>query len=227
MFPIHDDNPTAITPVVTIGIIVLCIWAYIWQMTLGDQGATHLVYAFGLIPGVLTGNAVLPEPLSLVAPPWTLITSIFLHSGLLHLGGNALYLWVFGNNVEDALGHGRMTVFFLLCGAFAALVQIVHAPHSIVPMVGASGAVSGILGAYLLLHPRASVLVVVPLGFILYPLRMPAGMLLIIWFAVQFAGSLLADPVLPGIAWHAHIGGFIAGALLIPFFKRADVPLLQ
>ena len=227
MFPIHDDNPTTITPVVTIGIIALCVWAYIWQVTLGDHGAMQVVYAFGLVPGVLTGNAVLAEPLSLIAPPWTLITSIFLHSGLLHLGGNILYLWVFGNNVEDALGHARMTVFFLLCGAFAALVQIVHAPHSTVPMVGASGAVSGILGAYLLLHPRASVLVMVPLFFILYPLRIPAGLLLIIWFVVQFAGSLLADPVLPGIAWHAHIGGFVAGALLIPFFKRANVPLLQ
>ncbi len=227
MFPIHDDNPTTITPIVTVGVIALCFWVYIWQVTLGDHGATQIAYAFGLIPGVLTGNAVLPESLRVIAPPWTLVTSVFMHSGLLHLGGNALYLWVFGNNIEDALGHGRMTVFFLLCGAFAALVQIVEAPHSVVPMIGASGAVSGILGAYLLLHPRASVLVMVPLFFILYPLRMPAGLLLIVWFVLQIAGSLLADPVLPGIAWHAHIGGFIAGALLIPFFKRADVPLLQ
>lgn len=227
MFPIHDDNPTAIAPFVTIGIIAVCIWAYIWQVTLGTDGATQVVYAFGLIPGELTGNASLQESLRLIAPPWTLITSIFLHGGLLHLAGNALYLWVFGNNVEDALGHLRMAVFFLFCGAFAALVQIVHAPHSIVPMIGASGAVSGVLGAYLLLHPRASVLVIVPLFFILYPLRMPAGVLLMIWFVLQFAGSFFADPVLPGIAWHAHIGGFIAGALLIPFFKRADVPLLQ
>ena len=227
MFPIHDDNPTTIIPVITIGVIVLCVWVFIWQLTLGEHGTRQFFYAFGLIPGVITGHAYLPESVHLVAPPWTLVSSLFLHSGLLHLGGNALYLWVFGNNIEDALGHGRMVLFFLLCGAFAALVQIVQAPHSVVPMVGASGAVSGILGAYLLLHPRASVLVMVPLGFILYPLRMPAGVLLIVWFAVQIAGSVFADPVLPGVAWHAHIGGFIAGALMIPFFKRSAVRLLQ
>jgi membrane associated rhomboid family serine protease len=180
-----------------------------------------------LIPGVLTGNAVLPEALQFIAPPWTFVSSLFLHGGVLHLTGNALYLWVFGNNIEDALGHARMVLFFLLCGAFSALVQIIEVPYSVVPMVGASGAISGVLGAYLLLHPRASVLVMLPLGFILYPLRMPAGMLLIIWFAVQIAGSVVGDSALPGVAWYAHIGGFVAGVLLVPFFKRSGVPLLQ
>jgi membrane associated rhomboid family serine protease len=227
MIPIHDDNPTDITPVMTVGIMLVCIWAFIWQLTLGEHGFTRAVYAFGLIPGVLTGHAALPAALDLIAPPWTLMTSIFLHGGFLHLAGNVLYLWVFGNNVEDALGHGRFVAFFFICGACAALVQTVEAPQSVVPMIGASGAVSGILGAYLLLHPRTSVLVVLPLGFILYPVRLPAAVLLILWFAVQIVSSVFTDPTAPGVAWHAHIGGFVVGAILTPFMKRPNVPLLR
>jgi membrane associated rhomboid family serine protease len=227
VIPIHDDNPTDITPVCTVGIVLLCIWAYAWQLILGEHGSTRAIYAFGLIPGVLTGYAALPEPLDLIAPPWTLITSVFLHGSFLHLAGNMLYLWVFGNNIEDALGHGRFVAFFLFCGACAALVQTANSPHSVVPMVGASGAISGILGGFLLLHPRTSVRVTLPLGFIVYPLRVPAGLLLGLWFVVQIVTSLFADPAVPGVAWHAHIGGFVVGAVLMPFLKRPGVPLLQ
>ena len=227
MIPIHNDNSTASKPICTVGIMIVCIWAYFWQLTLGGSGFTQAIYALGLIPGVLTGHAALSESLVLIAPPWTLLTSIFLHGSLLYLAGNLLYLWVFAAKVEAALGHGRFVGFFLFCAACAALVQTVVSPHSLVPMVGAGGAVSGVLGAYLLLHARTRVLVMLPLGTTLAPLGIPAGLLIILWFVIQIVSSLLSDPTVPGVAWHAHIGGFVVGTILTPFLKRPSVPLLQ
>ncbi len=225
MLPLHDDNPTQLKPYVTVALLLACGWAHIWQLGLGEAGATRAVYAFGLVPAVLSGQGSLPAELSLVAPPWTLLSSMFLHADALHLGGNLLYLWVFGNNVEDATGHRRFLLFYLVCGVFAALAQTAAAPASTVPMVGASGAVSGVLGAYLLLHPRASVLVLVPLGFIAHPLRLPAMALLLGWFALQVASSWISEAGQPGVAWYAHVGGFVTGAILILFLKRRDVAL--
>jgi membrane associated rhomboid family serine protease len=150
---------------------------------------------------------------------------MFLHGGLAHLLGNMLYLWIFGNNVEGAMGHGRYAVFYALCGISAALAQALPDPDSTLPMIGASGAISGVLGAYLLLYPRARVLVVIPLGFYLYSTYLPALAVLGLWFLLQVLSSVLAPAGEGGVAWFAHMGGFIAGMALIPAFRRRGVPL--
>ena len=226
MIPIRDDNPATLTPVVTFSLIALCGGTFVWQLALGEGGNVNAVHAFGLIPAVLTGAAELPPQLDIIAPPLSVLTSMFLHGGFLHLAGNVLYLWVFADNVEDAMGHWRFVLFYALCGTAAALAQTLHAPSSAIPMVGASGAISGVLGAYLVLYPRARVLVLLPLGFYLHATKMPAGLLLVLWFAIQIMSSLMADPNTPGVAWLAHIGGFAAGVALIPFIKHRNVPLL-
>jgi len=150
---------------------------------------------------------------------------MFLHGGWMHLIGNMLYLWIFGNNVEDAMGHGRFIVFYLLCGIAAALAQAFQDPGSAVPMIGASGAIGGVLGAYVLLYPRARVLVVVPLGFFFYTLRIPAMIVLGLWFGLQFVSTMLAGDQIGGVAYWAHIGGFVAGMVLILPFRKKGFPL--
>jgi membrane associated rhomboid family serine protease len=169
---------------------------------------------------VLLGQGQLPPDLSLVSPWMTIFTSMFMHGGWMHLIGNMLYLWIFGDNVEDAMGHGRFVAFYLLCGAAAVFAQALPEPSSTVPMVGASGAISGVLGAYLLLYPHARVLVVIPFGFYLHPMRIPAGLVLVLWFGLQLLSNLMAQPGQGGVAFRAHIGGFIAGMILIPIFKQ-------
>ncbi|UCE88635.1 MAG: rhomboid family intramembrane serine protease, partial [Pseudomonadota bacterium] len=168
MIPLHDDNPTELAPIVTVALIGLCVLAFLWQLSLGEQGGVVAVYAFGLIPAVFFGSEQLPAEVAVVAPTVTVFTSMFLHGGWMHLIGNMLYLWIFGNNVEDCMGHGRFIVFYLLCGIGAAMAQALPNPESVVPMIGASGAISGVLGAYLMLYPRAHVLVAIPLGFFIY-----------------------------------------------------------
>ena len=225
MIPLHDDNPTQTAPVLTVTLIVICIAVYLWQWSLGPVQA-QAVYALGVRPASICDHARLPSELEWVAPVLTPVTSMFLHGGFMHLAGNMLYLWIFGNYIEDAMGRGRFLVFYLLCGIAAVLAQALPDTHSSVPMIGASGAISGVLGAYLLLYPRARVLVVVPLGFFLHTMRLSAGIVLVIWFAMQIFSSLAAGSG-PGVAWFAHIGGFVAGLVLVPLFKRRDVPLLQ
>lgn len=228
MIPLHDDNPTRIFPYVTVCVIAACTLVFLWQASLGEQAGQAVAYRLGLVPAVLTHHLQLPAELTPVAPLLTIVTSMFLHGGFLHLAGNMLYLWIFGNNVEDAMGHGRFLVFYLVCGSAAALGQILQDPASQVPMIGASGAISGVLGAYLLLYPHARVLVLLPLGFLAYLVRIPAGWVLGLWFALQLLSSvLIADQGGGGVAWFAHIGGFIAGLILIPVFKRRGVRLLQ
>jgi membrane associated rhomboid family serine protease len=164
------------------------------------------------------GSENLPARFYLI-PAWaTMFTSMFLHGGWMHLIGNMLYLWIFGNNVEDAMGHFRFIVFYLLCGVAAVFAQALPNSESTVPMIGASGAISGVLGAYLLLHPRAQVLVWVPLGF-MRPIYLPAFIVLSFWFVLQLINSAMAPSEGGGVAWGAHIGGFLAGMVLIPFFK--------
>lgn len=226
MIPIHDDNPTTLRPFVTVGLIVLCVLVFLWQLGLPEADRERVIYALGLTPAVLFGHVALPPELAWVSPEMSLITSMFVHGGLLHLGGNMLYLWIFGNNVEDAMGHGRFVVFYLLCGVAAALAQAGLAPQSQVPMVGASGAIGGVLGAYLLLHPRAMILVVVPIFFYIQMIRVPAFLVLGLWFLLQFLGTAEVTEG-GGIAYGAHIGGFLAGMALIPFFRRPGVPLLD
>ena len=220
MIPLKDDNPTSIQPVITLSIIGLCVLVFLWQLSLSPEDGRAAVYALGFIPAVLSGNAELPPPLVWVPSSFTVFTSMFLHGGFLHLAGNMLYLWIFADNVEDSMGHGRFILFYALCGVAAALAQAAPELGSTIPMIGASGAVSGILGAYVLLYPHARILVVVPLVVILYTLRLRAIVVLGIWFAIQLMSSLAAPAVGGGVAFRAHLGGFIAGVLFIRLFAK-------
>ncbi|MDE2183906.1 MAG: rhomboid family intramembrane serine protease [Alphaproteobacteria bacterium] len=222
MIPISDDNPTRTTPFVTWAIILACVVVYVWELRVGSaMGPVYWHYGFTprslMSPQLDAGNPALP-------PAATIFTSMFLHGGFWHLAGNMLYLWIFGNNIEDAMGHARFIVFYLVSGVAAALTMAFMDPSSTVPMVGASGAISGVLGAYMLLYPRARVTVVVPLLIILYPFRLSAVWVVGAWFAMQLFAATVSTPDSPGVAWWAHVGGFLAGAALTPFLKSASVP---
>jgi membrane associated rhomboid family serine protease len=225
VIPLRDDNPSGTAPIVTIVFIVMCVLVFLWQLSFGPQGGQRIVYALGVVPATLLGQGQLPPELSLVSPWMTVFTSMFMHGGWMHLIGNMLYLWIFGDNVEDSMGHGRFVVFYLLCGIAAVLAQALPDPSSTIPMIGASGAISGVLGAYLLLYPHARVLVAIPLGFFLHTMRIPAGLVLVLWFGLQLFSSAMAQPGQGGVAFRAHIGGFIAGMILIPLFKQRRVRL--
>lgn len=225
MIPLRDDNPTTLTPYVTIGLIVVTSLVFLWQLSLGMKGFEAAVLSLGVTPAALLGNKPLPPELALASPVITLLTSQFLHGGWMHLIGNMLYLWIFGNNVEDAMGHVRFAIFYFLSGIAAALAQAIPNPDSALPMIGASGAISGVLGAYLLLYPHARVLVLIPFGFYSRLVHVPAMLALGFWFVLQLVNSALADPRAGGVAWGAHIGGFVAGMALIPFFKYKHIRL--
>ncbi len=233
MFPYRDDNPTLLIPVVTVGLIV--VTGLVW---LGVQGAgTHgalirSVCELGVIPGELLGRV--PEGRTVPlgpgvgcriggGPAWhTLVSSIFLHGGWLHLLGNMWFLWVFGNNVEDAMGHGRFVAFYLICGILAAMAQVLTQPSSVVPMVGASGAISGVMGGYLVLYPRVRVHMLVFLGFFVTTFAVPAYFMLVYWAFLQFVGSLGTGSG-GGVAFVAHLGGFVAGAALVKVFAKPEL----
>lgn len=224
MFPLHDDNPTQIVPYVTVALIVTCVAVFFWQLSLG-QANNGAVFSLGVIPAVLFDNKSLPAGLD-VLPAWmTIFTSMFLHGGWMHLIGNMLYLWIFGNNVEDVMGHRRFIVFYLICGVAAVMSHALVNPESEIPMIGASGAISGVLGAYLLLYPRARVLVVIPVFIFIHTARVAAGWVLGFWFVLQVFNSLTTTSQQGGVAFGAHIGGFVAGMILIPFFKSKNVRL--
>jgi len=227
VIPLHDDNPTTLRPIITVSLIVACSAAFLWELSLGSEGMQRMVFALGSIPAVLLQGRHLPPDLAVVPAPLTVFTAMFLHGGWMHLIGNMLYLWIFGNNVEDAMGHARYLVFYLLCGIGAALGQAIMDPSSTIPMIGASGAISGVLGAYLLLHPHARVLVIIPLGIFSQLMRLPALWVLGFWFVFQLLSSALAAKGQGGVAWFAHVGGFVFGMLLIPFFKYPNVPLFN
>lgn len=224
MIPISDDNPARRTPLVTWLIIGLCVAAYVWERSLGHQLESE-IGLFGFVPALLSHTGLASPEIRAVPPGITIFSSMFLHGGLLHLGGNMLYLWIFGNNVEDAMGHGRFTVFYLVCGMAAALALALIDPASRVPMIGASGAISGVLAAYVLLFPRARVTVIVPLGIIFYPFALSAFWVVGFWFGMQLLSAAFSNPHEPGVAWWAHVGGFGAGLLLTPFFKTERFPL--
>lgn len=225
MIPLRDDNPTSITPFVTYAFIAACVLVFLWQMSLGEKGFEAAVLALGVIPATLLGDARLPPELYLVPPVATVFSSMFLHGGFMHLAGNMLYLWIFGNNIEDSMGHVRFVIFYLLCGVAAVLAQAWPNPESTIPMIGASGAISGVLGAYLLLFPRAHVLVLLPLGAFSRLVPLPAMVVLGFWFVLQLISSALSDGSQGGVAFGAHIGGFVAGMILIPVFKYRHVRL--
>jgi membrane associated rhomboid family serine protease len=152
---------------------------------------------------------------------------MFMHGGWMHLIGNMLYLWIFGNNIEDSMGHARFIVFYLLCGVIAVVAHSIPDPASTTPLIGASGALAGVLGAYLLLYPHAKVLVAIPIVVFIHTVRLPAGVVLGFWFILQIFNSAAAGDQAGGVAWGAHIGGFIAGMALIPFFKDKKVKLFS
>ena len=237
MIPFRDENPTRTVPIVTIGIIAANVAVFLYQAILPDVRQQLFVYTHAAIPAVLLGQAsltqVLPRnllaaahvydvPITSLHPVWlTVFTSMFLHGGFLHLGGNMLYLWIFGDNVEELLGHARYLVFYFICGLVAAGVQTVFSIGSPVPMIGASGAIAGVLGAYYIRFPQARVQCLVFLFFLVTVMWLPAGLVLILWFLLQVLNSLgvVGHSAQGGVAVFAHIGGFVAGWLLLRRFE--------
>ena len=224
MIPISDDNPGITAPIVSWTIMALCVAAYLWQLSLGAAEA-QAIAALGFVPLSLFQHIPVASGQLDVPATVTLFTSMFLHGGILHLGGNMLFLWIFGNNVEDAMGHFKFLAFYLLCGVAAALTLAFMQPGSPIPMIGASGAISGVLAGYMLLYPRAQVTVVVPLGIIFYPLTVGAAWVVGFWFILQLVSAAFSDASQPGVAFWAHVGGFIAGLVLTPILKSAQFPL--
>jgi membrane associated rhomboid family serine protease len=235
VFPYHDENQTLRTPFVTMVLIALNV--LVWLLVQG-AGATlplaRSVCELGLIPGELTASVTpgtrfpMGEGLVCLTDPGrqvpNVLTSMFLHGSWMHLLGNMWFLWLFGNNIEDSTTRPRFLAFYLLSGLGAALAQIASDPSSEIPMVGASGAISGVMGAYLVLFPRVRVFTLVPLGFILTTLALPAWVMLIYWAFLQFAGGVtsVVGEQAGGVAFWAHLGGFIAGVVLIKVFERRD-----
>ncbi|MFP4082725.1 MAG: rhomboid family intramembrane serine protease [Candidatus Aminicenantes bacterium] len=212
--PLKDDNPTYRFPYVTVFLICLNILIFFYQI-FSPQGLQHYVYKMGAIPYEITHFKTLPF-FPRIAPPLTLITAMFLHGGFFHLFGNMLYLWIFGNNIEDFLGSFRFIFFYLLSGLGASLAHIIFNPNSQVPMVGASGAIAGVLGAYLILYPGARVLTFVFLFFFIRIIPIPAAVILGLWFLAQLLNIGLGG----GVAWFAHIGGFLIGVGLIKVYSK-------
>ena len=217
MIPLRDNIPSYRTPIVTVGLIAANILVYVSQLMLPPQEAVQFVHLYGLIPLEISGGDLLvPHPVPLYA---TVFTSMFVHGGLFHLGGNMLYLWIFGDNVEDRIGRLKFLVFYLLSGLAAAATQIWTDPASKIPMVGASGAISGVLGAYLFLFPHARVLTLIPLGFFYRIVEIPALIVLGFWIVVQVLNGVGTLGVqVGGVAWFAHIGGFVAGLVMVVLF---------
>jgi membrane associated rhomboid family serine protease len=224
MIPISDDNPTTITPVMTWLIIAACVAVFFWELSLGGA-MDRALFELGFTPAALFHARSVREGVAHYSAYKTIFISMFLHGGILHIAGNMLYLWIFGNNVEDAMGHFRFTLFYFICGIAAALTFAFMEPNSQIPMVGASGAISGILAAYFLLYPSARVRVLVPLGIVLYPMTVSAIWVIGFWFVMQLLSATLTDASQPGTAWWAHVGGFGAGLLLTPILKSRDFPL--
>lgn len=212
MIPYKDDNPTTTFPFVTIGIIVLNIFVFLYQ-GMSPSGVERYAFAYGAIPHyIITFDKVQP-----IHPVLTIFSAMFMHGGFFHLAGNMLYLWIFGNNIEDRLGHLRFFVFYVFCGIASAYAHAITDTHSLIPMVGASGAISGILGAYLLLFPRALVHTLVFLGFFVTVVKIPALIVIGFWAIIQLINGLISTGFARegGVAWFAHLGGFIIGLLTI------------
>lgn len=223
MIPLKDLNPTRNFPIVNVTIIVINVLVFLYEFAIGHR-VEALFASFAVIPydvssAIQTGRF----DVAVVLP---LFTSMFLHGGWMHLIGNMLYLWIFGDNIEDIMGRGRYVVFYLLCGIAASVTHIFIAPTSAIPTVGASGAISGVLGAYLLLFPRAKVVTLIPIFMFVQVARLPAIFILGFWFVMQFFNGLASlgfeSAGMGGVAWWAHIGGFVAGMLLIWVFRKKE-----
>ena len=212
MIPLRDVIPSRTRPITTVALLALNACVFLVQFGLDERDMERFVRTWGLVPAYFSWT--------------TVVTSMFVHGGVMHFAGNMLYLWIFGDNVEDRLGHGRFLVFYLLCGAAAALAQTVVSTASLLPMVGASGAIAGVMGAYFVLYPRSRVLTLFPFPLMLF--EMPAVYLLGLWFVMQFVnglGSLSiagASELAGGVAFWAHIAGFAAGAVLVLLLRRPE-----
>lgn len=224
MIPIRDHNPAHRPPIVTVAILVACVVAYLWQVSAGPVDGEQIVFSLGFIPAVLFDYARLPEAWHRIPAELTIFSSMFLHGGFMHLAGNMLYLWIFGNNVEDSMGHVKFLLFYLLCGVVAAMAQALPNPQSEVPMIGASGAISGVLGGYLLMYPHAKVNVIIP-PFYFSDFALSARWVLLFWFGMQIFSAVASSGAEAGVAFGAHVGGFVAGLLLIAFFRDRNIPL--
>jgi len=216
MFPLRDENRSGSFPIVTVLIIAACTAVFLYEASLGQVGVKQLFDLFALTPGQVTydlrsGEAGLQQ---LLAP---FFTSMFLHGGWLHLIGNMWFLWIFGDNVEDALGPVRFLIFYVLCGLAAGFAHYIPSPASGLPTVGASGAIAGVLAAYVVLFPGARVLTLVPLGFFVRIMELPAVAVIGIWFLIQVVSSVVTFGMTErgGVAFAAHVGGFVAGLLLV------------
>lgn len=215
MIPLKDDNPTYSFPFITILIIITNVVVFFYQFILGPEGEEAFVLRTAAIPYEIT-HLVDLQPISILPIPLTLFTAMFIHGGFLHLGGNMLYLWIFGDNIEDRLGHFRFIIFYFTTGLIASLTHIVLYPNSTIPMIGASGAIAGVLGAYFLLYPLAHVRTLIFFFFFVQVVSIPALIFLGLWFIYQIISSGAGS----GIAWYAHIGGFVAGVVLVKVFER-------
>jgi membrane associated rhomboid family serine protease len=205
MIPLRDSQPSYSTPFVTIGLISINVLVFLTQVSMDPFTLNHVLASYGLVPARLHASAIL--------------TSMFLHGGWLHLIGNMWFLWIFGDNVEDILGHGKYLAFYLLCGVAAALVHVAFNLDSRLPTIGASGAIAGVMGAYVVKFPRSHITTLVPIFFFLTTMEIPASIMLIYWFAIQFISGIgsigYSHLSQGGVAWFAHVGGFLAGIALI------------
>jgi len=216
VIPLRDVIPSRTTPYVTVTLMALNTLVFAYQFLLGPEDGQAFIQVFGLVPADFS---------------WaTVFSSMFLHGGLMHAGGNMLYLWIFGDNVEDRMGHGRFIIFYLLCGMAAAMAQVWTVPNSPIPMVGASGAIAGVMGAYFVLYPKSRIVTLLPLIIVFQVVEIPAIFFLGIWFLMQFVsglGSLAVSAgtegeMAGGIAFWAHVAGFAAGLLGVFLFRQPE-----
>ena len=223
MIPLKDDNPTSGKPIVSYSIIFFCAIIFFAQLGLNELELREFTYSYGLIPSVLMGIDQLPDNLNKISPVGTIFTSMFMHGGWMHLIGNMLYLWIFADNIEDDLGTLNFVIFYFASGVGAAMSQVIVDINSQIPMIGASGAIGGVLGAYLINYPNARVLVLIPLGFFSQLIKIRALYVLGFWFILQFINSFLSSSSGGGVAYAAHIGCFISGVILILFFNKKNM----
>ena len=216
MIPIKDNIPSSTYPYVTVALVAVNVAVFIFELTLG-AGVERFIYKTAAIPLEITTLSDI-GPKGLIPVPLTIFTAMFVHGGVLHVGGNMLFLWIFGDNVEDRFGHVRFLIFYLAAGVAASMTHIAIEPGSTMPMVGASGAIAGVLGAYFLMYPRAQVNTLVILPLFIGMTRLPAVIFLGVWFLFQVLSSGVGAQ--GGVAWFAHIGGFIAGIILISLLRR-------
>ncbi|MGR6034903.1 MAG: rhomboid family intramembrane serine protease [Candidatus Nitrosoglobus sp.] len=219
MFPVRNPNPTTIRPIVIISLIIVCILVFLWEISLEPKEAAQAIYYFAVTPTLFLHKVNLVH--SPIPAELTLLTSMFLHANLLHLASNLLFLWIFGKTIEDATGHIHFIIFYFLCGIIATMPYILLHPTSHTPIIGASGAISAVLGAYFRLFPHSRIVVFYLRG--IYPdfARVPAEWVLIIWYGLQLLYAIFTDAEHKTVTWEIHLSGFAAGMLLVPLFYRS------